>query len=300
MDELCSISPSYVEFTIPKRSGGQRRIAAPNSELKIFQRRILNRLLRGLATHPAAMGFEKGVSIVANAACHVGKAVVVRMDVKDFFPSITEERVTAYFRTIGWDRDAATMLTRLTTYRGCLPQGSPTSPRLSNLVNYHLDARLEGLARKFAASYSRYADDITFSFPQDEPSAIHAVIGMTKVILAGEGYVLHQDAPKKLQIRRQSDRQLVTGLVVNAKGAHPALPRRVRRRLRAIEHHLATGRPITLGPEQLAGWRSLQTMIARQRADLLAAPGKEDSPPRHQGHQEGEEEIPLKNKRRED
>src|SRR2546426_7773151 len=121
VEELRAVEPSYREFTIPKRLGGTRRILAPNDELKALQRRILHRLLSRLRCHPAANGFERGRSIVSNARAHVGKAVVLRMDLKDFFPSTRARRVRRYFRKIGWNRPAARLLVRLCTHEGGLP-----------------------------------------------------------------------------------------------------------------------------------------------------------------------------------
>jgi len=265
VDQLRAARAEYREFEIPKRSGGKRRIAAPAPELKALQRRILRRLLGKLASHPSATGFEKRHSIVTNAKPHAGAAVVVRMDLRDFFTSTGSKRVRAYFRKIGWNGEASDLLTNLCTFNGGLPQGAPTSPRLSNLVNYRLDTRLLKLGDRFGAAYSRYADDITFSFRKDDRVVVHAVIHATKEIVGDEGYKLHQR--RKLQIRRRSDRQVVTGLVVNVR---PNLPRQVRRRLRAVEHHAKAGKPATLSAQQLEGWRSLRSMIARQNG---AAPG---------------------------
>ncbi len=262
-DTLQGIRPSYREFTIPKRSGGKRRLAAPDSELKALQRKILQRVLSRLRVHPSVTGFEKGYSIVSNAACHVGRAVVVRMDIQDFFPSTEARRVKAYFRKIGWNREAAALLERLCTQRGGLPQGAPTSPRLSNLVNYGMDARLMGLAARHGAIYSRYADDLTFSFSEDRREEIAAVIRATKAILRDCGYTLHHK--EKLHIRRRHQRQVVTGLTVNQR---VGLPRSVRRWLRAVEHYAATGRTPTLSERALQGWRAYQKMIEKQR-DVL-------------------------------
>jgi retron-type reverse transcriptase len=257
--ELANVHPSYRIFTIPKRSGGQRQLASPNDALKALQRRILRRLLARLKCHPAATGFQRGQSIVSNARCHTGKAVVVRLDVKDFFPTTTSRRIHRYFRRIGWNRPAADLLTRLCTHKSGLPQGAPTSPRLSNLVNYRLDCRLAGLARKLGLGYTRYADDITLSFPKDDGRLIRRLIRLVRRIVAAEGYRLHRH--KKLHIRRCHQQQCVTGLVVND-GVR--LPRKTRRWLRAVGHHLRTNCPATLSPEQLAGWQALQHMIATQ------------------------------------
>lgn len=257
--ELLAVRAEYDEFAIAKRSGGKRIIHAPQPALKAMQRRILRRLLARLRAHPAATGFERGHSIVTNALPHVARAVVIHMDVRDFFPSTTARRVRAYFRRLGWGRWAAAELTRLCTHRGRLPQGAPTSPRLSNLLNYRLDARLERIAHRFGAAYTRYADDLTFSFERDEPERIRQVIRCAKSVLRACGYRHHRR--RKLHIRRQHQCQMVTGLVVNQR---PALPRAVRRRLRAIEHRLRSGRAATLTEAQMEGWRALRGMIRAQ------------------------------------
>jgi uncharacterized protein (TIGR03067 family) len=257
--DLLALTPSYRELTVPKRSGGQRRLCVPDDVLKAVQRQILHRLLRRLKVHPAATGFRRGQSIVTHARRHVGQAVVVRLDVQDFFPSTTAGRVYAYFRAIGWNRPAARRLTELCTYRGGLPQGAPSSPCLSNLLNYRIDSRLTAMAAKLGASYSRYADDITLSFPSTERKPIHYLIRFVRRVMHEAGYQLH--GAKKLSIRGQHQQQRVTGLVVNDR---VQLPRAVRRRLRAVAHYLHKGRPATLTAEQLAGWQALEQMIAAQ------------------------------------
>ena len=256
---LAAFQPSYREFTIPKRSRGKRSVSAPEDQLKALQRQILRRLLSRLRCHRAATGFQQGESIVTHARRHTGQAVVVRLDLKDFFPTTHADRVWDYFRRIGWNRPATHILVRLCTHRDGLPQGAPTSPRLSNLVNYRLDHRLAAMARKLGLRYSRYADDITLSFPADDRKLIRYMIRFVRRVAWTEGYVVHQR--KKLHIRRRHQQQLVTGLVVNDL-VH--LPRRTRRWLRAVDHHLRTGRPATLTPEQRAGWWALQIMIAEQ------------------------------------
>jgi len=261
VSHMQAVPVRYERFTIAKRSGGQRAILAPCPELKALQRRILRRLLARLKAHPAATGFECGRSIVTNARVHAGAAVVVRMDLRDFFPSTGAARLRGYFGGIGWDREATALLLTWCTCDGGLPQGAPTSPRLSNLVNYAMDCRLAGLARRIGATCTRYADDITFSFRTERREAVAAAIRGTKDIVAEYGYRLHQK--RKLSIRRRHQRQTVTGLVVNER---IGLPRETRRRLRAIRHHVRTGRQATLTPAQLAGWDALEHMIASQSA----------------------------------
>jgi hypothetical protein len=259
LQDLRKVPVRYREFTIPKRNGGERRIYAPEEPLKAVQRRVLRGVLGRLRAHEAANGFEAGRSIVSNAARHVGKAVVVRMDVKEFFASTNKHRVIEYFKAIGWDDEAADLLVKLCTHKGGLPQGAPTSPRLSNLVNWRLDERLVRMAEAVAPGsvYTRYADDITFSLEADERAAVRSLIFWTRRIAKEEGgYQVHQRA--KMRVIRRNDRQLVTGLVVNER---VNLPRAKRRWLRAVRHHAKTGREATLTPEQLAGWDALESMV---------------------------------------
>jgi RNA-directed DNA polymerase len=307
--ELRRFQPHYRDFTIPKRSGGVRRILAPDEDLKALQRRILRRLLGRLRAHPAAMGFERNRSIVTNAKVHVGRAAVLRMDLVDFFPTTSAGRVGKYFRRIGWNRQAAQLLVRLCCHEGGLPQGAPTSPRLSNLVNYRLDARLAGMAKTFEAVYTRYADDITISFSEDQDpkdrdipwlkeywksprtgkliriapgTAISGNIGYMRDfvhrVAQSEGYRVH--GRKKTSVRRPHHRQVVTGLVVNDR---VNLPRSTRRWLRAVEHRMKVAKQPraelpkelrygrrkqpTLSPNQLEGWKALQSMIRQQAAE---------------------------------
>lgn len=257
--ELRALVPRYRQFKIKKRSGGQRVIDEPEEQLKRVQRLILRRLLGRLRSHPAAHGFERGRSIVTAARPHARRAVVLRLDVQDFFASTRSERVSSYFRRIGWGAEAATLLTTLCTHRGGLPQGAPTSPRLSNLLNFRLDARLSALARRYGAVYTRYADDMTFSFDADEHESIVSVIQTTEKALQDEGYRLHTG--RKLRVLRPHMRQTVAGLVVNE---HVALPRATRRRLRAIEHRASLSLETTLTPAQLQGWRALRQMVEAQ------------------------------------
>ncbi len=283
--ELGDIEISYQEFTIPKRGGGSRQITAPNPELKKMQRLILRRLLGKLKVHPNVTGFVPGHSIVTNAQTHVGTDLVIRMDIKNFFGTCKAKRVRKYFRRIGWNRKVGKLLTKICAHNGSLPQGAPTSPILSNLINYILDARMNGLAGSLGGVYTRYADDLTFSFSYDQIAAkkvsiaqnpktcqkvyinpktrrnYHRIISARLIvsvrnILSKYGYELH--VKRKLFVRGKFQQQKVTGLIVNEK---VNLPRETRRRLRAIRHHIETGREATLTPEQLAGWDALENMI---------------------------------------
>jgi retron-type reverse transcriptase len=261
--ELTALRPAYRRFEVAKRSGhGRRTLLAPEPALKHVQRRILRRLLALLVSHPAARGFERRASIVENAAAHVGRAVVVRMDIRDFFDSTRAARVERFFRRAGWNRPAAALLRRLTTWEGHLPQGAPTSPRLSNLLNYRLDARLHRLCERFVARYTRYADDLTFSFAEEPAGGgLHRFMALVRTIVADEGYRLH--GRRKTHVRRRHHQQRVTGLVVNQR---VNLDRRTRRWLRAVEHRARTGGRPTLDAAQRQGWMSFRRMVQERAA----------------------------------
>jgi retron-type reverse transcriptase len=254
----------YYRFTIPKRGGGLRPIWAPMKKLKQAQRWILRHIVEHLPVHGSAHGFLPGRSIVSNAAVHTGSALVVKMDVKEFFPTVTYPRVRGVFRKAGYREQIATLLALLCTeapreivqHEGktfyvalgprCLPQGAPTSPGLTNTLCLRLDQRLTGLAKKLGWRYSRYADDLTFSLPRGHTGAprLGALLGGARRIVEAEGFQVH---PEKTHVARAGARQKVTGLVVNGAAETatlgPRVPRKLRRQLRAAVHNRKLGRP---------------------------------------------------------
>jgi len=267
LSELTDQTPVYRDARIPKRGGGVRRLRIPDETTKRIQRRILRRLLTRLRSHPAATAYERGRSIVDNALPHQAMRVVIRCDVVDFFGSTRSERVVDYFRRIGWGAEAAALLTRWCVDGDGLPQGAPTSPRLSNLVNFGLDAELSQFAARYHGAYTRYADDITFSFPRwMARRRPRSALDRAKRALRRRGYTMHRR--RKKSIRRRHQRQCVTGLVVNDK---VQLPRERRRWLRAVMHNRMTGMPVTLTDAQLHGWLGLRQMIERQTGRAGAA-----------------------------
>lgn len=258
VDILVSVPINYSRFTLKKRSGKDRIIYAPQAELCQMQKSINRLLLSKLKVHSCAKGFCRGQSIVTNAIEHVDKAVVIKFDIKDFFSNTRDKRILNYFKKIGWSSKAAKLLVKICCKDGGLPQGAPTSPTISNIVNNKLDARLFGFAKANGFTYTRYADDLTFSSKEDNKKAISKLIGSVNVILAEFGYTLNKS---KQFIARKHTRQFITGLVVNKK---VQLPRETRRWLRAVEHSLKTTGKCTLSESQLFGWKSLQNMINLQ------------------------------------
>lgn len=233
---------------MPKTAGGVRVIEAPKPRLREAQRRILRHVLDPAAPHPAARGFVRGGSVLHYAEAHVGSAAVVRLDLKDCFTTVGENRVRAVFRQLGYPAPVARVLAALCTtatagdeLRGLgawqaatlrarhLPQGAPTSPALMNLALRWLDGRVAGLARAQGAHYTRYGDDLALSGARD-PSLIAAVVPK---IVRSEGFSVN---PRKTRIMRSGTRQELAGVVVNAR-AQP--PRRAYDDLRALLHNAA-------------------------------------------------------------
>ncbi|MEV4639623.1 reverse transcriptase family protein [Actinoplanes sp. NPDC049548] len=229
-----------------------RLIEAPKPRLRALQRRLLDDVLGRLPVHPAAHGFVPGHGVHTFATPHAGQRLVIRMDLATFFSSITAGRIHGLLRTAGFPEPVAHTLTALMTTRTPaavlrrspdphraallrqphLPQGAPTSPALANLVAYRLDRRLTGLAGRFGARYTRYADDLAFSGDLRRAEAGRLIDAATAVI-TDEGFRVN---PAKTRIRGRGDRQRLAGLVVND---HPAVARSEYDRLRAMLHDAA-------------------------------------------------------------
>lgn len=241
----------YVQFEVPKRSGGVRTLAAPKPDLAAVQRWLLANVLEKVPVERAAHGFVKGRSIVTNARAHAGRSIVVNQDLVDFFPSITFPRVRGTFERLGYSPAVATIFALLTTecprarvrFAGheyhvavgprALPQGACTSPALSNLVAARLDRRLDGYASKHGWTYTRYADDLTFSADEEPRGAVGKLLATLHHIARSEGFAVH---PDKGRVQRRNTRQLVTGIVVN-ESRKLGVPREEVRRIRAILHN---------------------------------------------------------------
>lgn len=236
----------YLVFRALKADGRERVIMAPKRRLKEVQRKILKLVLEPLEASPQAHGFVKGRSVKTGAEPHVGKEVVIKLDLEDFFGSVTFARVRGLFLALGYGYPVAANLALLTTEcprqrvqmgddiyrvpvgeRYCV-QGAPTSPAICNLVAKKLDRRLSGMARKLGFSYTRYADDLTFSGA--DKSKIKHLLGLVSKIVSDEGFRLNR---AKTKVMRRGSRQQVTGVTVNDT---LGLSRKARRRLRAELH----------------------------------------------------------------
>jgi hypothetical protein len=239
-------APHYVTFAVPKRNGGERLIMAPKVRLKAIQRRLNALLVARLPADEHAHGFVARRSVRSNAQPHVGKAVILHLDLKDFFPSIHFGRVRGLMIALGYAYPVAGALAALMTEsprhpviaggvlyfppvgsRAC-PQGAPTSPGVSNAIVVKMDRRLAGLGRRMGFAYTRYADDLAFS--GDDVGQVHALRCLAQRIVEDEGFTLNH---AKTRVLRRGTPQRVTGVIVNDV---LGLSRQERRRLRAALH----------------------------------------------------------------
>ena len=241
----------YSRFLIPKRRGGTRVISSPKRRLRVAQSWLLEQILTPLPVHDAAVAFRPGLSVVDNAAQHTGRAVVARIDLQDFFPSITLPRVRRFFRSLGYSSGIATLFALLATEaprtavaldgqthfvalgERCLPQGACTSPALTNLLCRRLDTRLAGAAAALGFRYTRYADDLVFSHAEAS-APVGILLALARRILAETGFRVNEE---KTSVLRPQHRQVVTGIVVNET---PHVSREDLRRFRAVLHRCET------------------------------------------------------------
>lgn len=253
----------YRRWRIPKRSGGERLISAPKKELKEAQRWVARNVVEHLPVNGRAHGFLAGRSIKTNALAHLASAAVVKLDLKDFYPSVTMRRVKGLLRKAGYNEQVATLMALLCTesprdemvLRGrtwfvatgprSLPQGAPSSPGITNAICLRLDLRLSSLARKMGLRYTRYADDLTFSWKDpkaEQGNLVGRLLKAVEVIAQAEGFRVH---PEKTRVMRKGSRQAVTGLVINQAKGRPAarVPREYVRELRAAIKNRELGRP---------------------------------------------------------
>lgn len=215
----------YDHFTVKKKNGDERMIFSPHNELKKIQR-ALNFILQNIVYHhSAATGFIKGKSIVDNANNHVGYHYVFNIDIQDFFHSFDRNKVKLAFigKPFYFTKERepiAFLLANLCTHpidingaiKMILPQGSPTSPILSNMLSLRLDKRLQGLANRFKLNYTRYADDISFSSNRNVFNKDEFKNELYKIIEHDEGLRINQS---KIRLQQYKYRQEVTGLIVN-------------------------------------------------------------------------------------
>jgi RNA-directed DNA polymerase len=261
----------------PKREG-VRVLEVPRARLrarlKVLQRRLHADLLARVPPHEAACGFTPGRGILDHARPHVGQAVLMRFDLRDFFGSVRASRVHALFATLGYSPAVSRTLAALTTSRvpepyvmrwrdeglidhahaarlrsAHLPQGAPTSPALANLCTFTLDLRLAALARSCGARYSRYADDLVISGGRGLAARRMQLEALVGAAAREEGFALQH---RKTHCATRAGAQRVCGIVVNDK---PNLPRAEFDRLKAVLHRCVVDGPSMQNRSGIADWR---------------------------------------------
>lgn len=223
---------NYYRFDIPKKSGGMRQIAAPKTQLKMAQRKILEEILQKIEVSDLSHGFVKSRSILTGAKVHnTSPDLLINIDLENFFPTITFERVRGLYQSFGYSGYIASLLAMLCTYcermpleiKGeikyiktsdrILPQGSPASPMITNIICRNMDKRMNGLCQKLGITYTRYADDMSFSYMGDiEHLAIGSFLNSINKIIEAEGFHMKKE---KTHILRKNNRQYITGIVIN-------------------------------------------------------------------------------------
>ena len=232
---------AYRQFHIPKISGGERIITAPDGELKDILTTLAFIFSELYVPTSNAMAFIRGRSVADNAVAHVGHHYVLNLDLKDFFTSITALDVERGLNRIGISPLVSRDLASICTYplyenqkiQNVLPQGSPASPILSNICALTLDRRLEGLARRFHLTYTRYADDITFSSNHNVYRDGGDFMSELNRIISECGFTVN---PSKTRLQKRGSRQEVTGLNV---GERVNVSRHYVKTLRVMIHHIA-------------------------------------------------------------
>ncbi len=219
----------YRSFSIAKKGGGKRRIDSPRAFLKVLQAWLSDHVLCSLPIHPSVHSFHCDRSIVSNAQRHVGKSFVGKTDIKDFFGSITGERICDFLLKSGYTLETALLISELCSYRGALPQGAPSSPTLSNAYLYDFDRKFSDWCNSRDIEYTRYSDDITVS-SEVRSDVASALEECAKRLANQYSLEIRRD---KTRIVANSGQQRVTGIIVNEK----ALPPKVfRKMVRAAFH----------------------------------------------------------------
>lgn len=222
-------SAFYREYVVKKKNGDDRVLHSPDLRLKSFQNIILHNILEFLPVSEFATAYHKGARLKDNAAPHVGKKYLLKLDIKNFFDSICFEQVyNSAFNSKYYPKFIGILLTSLCCRNNSLPQGAPTSPAVSNLVMRNFDNNIGKWCEKHSVTYTRYCDDLTFS--SDRP--LHFVYNKVRSFLEETGFALNE---RKTLFVSNSRRQSVTGLTVNEK---VSVSRDYKRSLRCEIHYI--------------------------------------------------------------
>lgn len=243
----------YNTYYLPKKSGGKRAIDCPGANLKAIQRWILKNHLNKLEVNKRASGFVEKRGIKRNAMFHLNKRYILTIDIKNFFPSISQKQVFKTLEEQLSDKEFAIKIAKICTFKRRLPQGAPTSPALSNLVFKKIDDEIMKYCNSELITYSRYADDITFS--SDNKHSLQLAYKFVNDILYKNGFNINT---KKTRYLSGKGNISVTGVNIN-KGV-PKVKSKLKRQIRAeLHHYIIKDKKINL--RRLAGYISFVSSI---------------------------------------
>lgn len=218
----------YREFHIPKKTGGRRKINEPLPTLKEIQRFVLDEILKKIPISRASKAFSLKSNIKKNARIHLRQKTILKIDIKDFFPSIKTPRIYILFYELGYTKQLAMLLAKICCLNDSLPQGASTSPALANIICKKLDEDLLAACEQHSLRYTRYADDITISGVEIRASSIRLV----RKIIKFHQFELNE---RKTAVLRDGARKIVTGIVVNEQ---MRAPRETRRKFRQNVYYI--------------------------------------------------------------
>ena len=293
--KLSSLDPSYQEVQIPKKTGGKRKLFIPNDDLKDTQKAFAKFIVQKFKNkmHPACHSYRNHRGILSNAIPHLDCSVLVKLDIKDYFQSITFEQVKTtlnlglnsidfhsefdFIVEHGKDnltdikgylctKEAQEVLNKLVYSDNGLPQGAPTSPVISNLILSDFDKEVYALVSSLDGAYTRYSDDITISFKEDSSQKVAQVIKFVESKLAENEFKLNKKKGK-INVLRPHQSQRICGVTINS--GKPTISRKQRRLIRAALHNAKLGRPTTFTEDQIKGHLSFQTYI-KEHGELLS------------------------------
>lgn len=267
INKIISTAPRrYKVYTIPKRRGGDRTIAQPAREVKLLQRALLSGPLKNIKIHSAAMAYRPGISIVENAKRHAGLSAILKMDFSNFFPSITSFDWRQYCRETGLFSDEMDVeLTSSLLFRQIgrssrlrLAIGAPSSPLVSNALMFEFDNKVQELVAKDKVTYTRYADDLTFSAPRT--GYLNNVVKNVSKTLADISYPKIRINSEKTLVATTKYRRNVTGLILANDGR--VTVGRYRKRLLSAMVNRAKANMLTQAQKQyLAGYLAFVSSV---------------------------------------
>lgn len=253
-----SASHRYKEYTIPKRTGGERTIHHPARELKLLQYWLLKNVLIGLPVHPLATAYRKGSSIRLNAAKHVANNYLLRVDFEDFFHSLKGSDVVSVLQTnrrrladVELTDPDISLIRQIVCRKDCLTIGAPTSPLLSNAIMFEFDVACSAIAEAEEVTYTRYADDLYFS--TNQPNVLQGILDSLRESVNAGGVPTLRINNRKTVFSSRKRRRLAAGLVLTS-DRKISIGRSKKRMLKSLVEKLKHDK---LKPEQVAhlrGW----------------------------------------------